>query len=138
MVVVAGGNRRLEQRLSRHNWQLPVHVVGFTSRMAEFMAAADVLLTKAGPGTIAEAACLGLPTLLTGFVPGQEEHNVAWAHRNGGAVFQPVPKKAAVLVDRWLEPKGVELAAMATRMASMGRPDASRAVADASLALLQR
>lgn len=138
MVVVAGGNRRLEQRLSRHNWPLPVRVVGFTSRMAEFMAAADVLLTKAGPGTIAEAACLGLPTLLTGFVPGQEEHNVAWAHRNGGAVFQPVPKKAAVLVDRWLEPKGVELAAMAARMASMGRPDASRAVADASLALLQR
>jgi 1,2-diacylglycerol 3-beta-galactosyltransferase len=100
------------------------------------MAAADVLLTKAGPGTIAEAACLGVPTLLTGFVPGQEEENVAWAERNGGAVFEPRPRHAAALVERWLRSGGAELAAMSERMRAMGRPEASRHIADAALALL--
>ena len=138
IVVVAGGNRRLEQRLGRHTWPVPVRVLGFTSRMAELMAAADVLLTKAGPGTIAEAACLGLPTLLTGFVPGQEEYNVAWAQRMGGAIYEPVPRKAATLVARWLELGANELTAMSATMSGMGRPDASRAVADACLALLER
>jgi 1,2-diacylglycerol 3-beta-galactosyltransferase len=39
--------------------------LGFVSQMAEYMVAADVLVTKAGPGTIAEAAAVGLPVMLT-------------------------------------------------------------------------
>jgi 1,2-diacylglycerol 3-beta-galactosyltransferase len=101
------------------------------------MAAADVLLTKAGPGTVAEAACLGVPTLLTGFVPGQEEENVAWAERRGGAVYEPRPRHAAVLVERWLSSPEM-LRSMSERMRAMGRPNASGDIADATLALLKR
>jgi 1,2-diacylglycerol 3-beta-galactosyltransferase len=39
--------------------------LGFITNMADFMVAADVLVTKAGPGTIAEAAAVGLPIMLT-------------------------------------------------------------------------
>jgi 1,2-diacylglycerol 3-beta-galactosyltransferase len=39
--------------------------LGFVTNMAEYMAASDVLVTKAGPGTIAEAAAVGLPVFLT-------------------------------------------------------------------------
>ena len=49
--------------------------LGFVTNMAEYMAASDVLVTKAGPGTIAEAAAVGLPVMLTSFLPGQEEGN---------------------------------------------------------------
>lgn len=138
MAVIAGGNERLRKRLAAADWPVPVTVIGFTSSVAQWMAAADVLLTKAGPGTIAEAACLGVPTLLTGFVPGQEEENVAWAERRGGAVFEPRPKRAAALVEGWLRPGCRELEAMSARMRAMGRPDASRAIADEVLALLGR
>lgn len=135
IAVIAGGNDRLRKRLADTRWPLPVTVLGFTSCVAQWMAAASVLMTKAGPGTIAEAACLGVPTLLTGFVPGQEQENVAWAERNGGAVFEPRPKRAAALVERWLQPGCDDLAAMSATMREMGRPDASRAIADAVLAL---
>ena len=47
-----------------------VHPLGFVTNMAEYMVAADVLVTKAGPGTIAEAASVGLPVMLTSFLPG--------------------------------------------------------------------
>jgi 1,2-diacylglycerol 3-beta-galactosyltransferase len=39
--------------------------LGFITSMPEYMAAADVLVSKAGPGTIAEAASVGLPVMLT-------------------------------------------------------------------------
>ena len=39
--------------------------LGFVTNMAEYMVAADILITKAGPGTIAEAAAVGLPVMLT-------------------------------------------------------------------------
>lgn len=44
--------------------------------MAEYMVAADILVTKAGPGTIAEAAAVGLPIMVTSHLPGQEAGNV--------------------------------------------------------------
>ena len=39
--------------------------LGFVTNMAEYMVSADVLVTKAGPGSIAEAAAVGLPVMLT-------------------------------------------------------------------------
>jgi 1,2-diacylglycerol 3-beta-galactosyltransferase len=138
MAVIAGGNERLRKRLTGTDWPLPVTVLGLTNRVAAWMAAADLLLTKAGPGTIAEAACLGVPTLLTGFVPGQEEDNVSWAERNGGALYEPRPKQAAALVERWLRAGDGELEAMSARMREMGRPEASRLIADATLGLISR
>lgn len=39
--------------------------LGYIDEMADYMVAADVLVTKAGPGTIAEAAAVGLPVMMT-------------------------------------------------------------------------
>ena len=46
--------------------------MGFVKKMSELMEVADCLVTKAGPGTIAEAAIRGLPTMLSSYLPGQE------------------------------------------------------------------
>lgn len=39
--------------------------LGFVSNMADYMVASDLLVSKAGPGTIAEAAAVGLPVMMT-------------------------------------------------------------------------
>lgn len=46
-------------------------VCGFVTNMAEWMTASDTIITKAGPGTIAEALICGLPIILNGFIPCQ-------------------------------------------------------------------
>ena len=51
---------------------------GFVNNMEEWMHASDVIITKAGPGTIAESFICGLPVLLNGFIPGQEEGNIEY------------------------------------------------------------
>ena len=61
--------------------------LGFVKRMAEFMVAADVLVSKAGPGTISEAAAVSLPVMLTSFLPGQEEGNVEYVVDGGFGAF---------------------------------------------------
>ena len=65
-----------------------VHVMGlgFVTQMAEYMVAADVLVTKAGPGTISEAAAVSLPVMLTSFLPGQEEGNIDFVIDGGFGV----------------------------------------------------
>jgi 1,2-diacylglycerol 3-beta-galactosyltransferase len=50
-------------------------VLGFAESMPEGCAAPTWSSGKAGPGTIAEAACCGAPLLLTSHLPGQERGN---------------------------------------------------------------
>lgn len=77
--------------------------LGFVSNVAEYMVASDVLVTKAGPGTIAEAASLGLPIFLTSFLPGQEAGNVDYVLENEFGAFCRDPVYIADQVSIWLE-----------------------------------
>jgi 1,2-diacylglycerol 3-beta-galactosyltransferase len=89
LVVVCGRNEPLEQKLRELAPSLPtpMHVLGFTDKIPEYFRAADLLVTKAGPGTIAEANAAQLPIVVYDFVPGQERGNVDFVRRNDlGAV----------------------------------------------------
>lgn len=55
---------------------------GFVHNMPEWMSASDMIITKAGPGTIAESLICGLPVLLNAFIPCQEEGNVTYVLDN--------------------------------------------------------
>jgi 1,2-diacylglycerol 3-beta-galactosyltransferase len=83
LVVCCGRNRALCERLRQAEWPAGVHVSvhGFTSRMSDFMACADVCVTKAGPGTIAECSARALPVILSSYLPGQEAGNVRFVTR---------------------------------------------------------
>lgn len=81
-----GGVSRFQLVMGHHCRQYPegMHVVvnGFVNNMAEWMSACDTIVTKAGPGTIAESLICGLPLLLNGFVPCQESGNVPFVVEN--------------------------------------------------------
>lgn len=80
MIVVCGKNQVVKRQLESEEWPENVRVVvnGFVTNMDEWMSAVDALVTKAGPGTIAEATIRGLPVMLSGYLPGQEEGNVPY------------------------------------------------------------
>jgi 1,2-diacylglycerol 3-beta-galactosyltransferase len=100
--------------------------------MAEYMVAADILVSKAGPGTISEAAALSLPVLLTSFLPGQEEGNVDYAIDGGFGAFcsDSDPGGVAEVVVSWLtDDKKMELLSNAAK--KQGAPYAARDIAKA-------
>jgi len=89
LLVVCGRNEPLKQRLLELAPSLPakLHVLGFTDKIPEYFHAVDLLVTKAGPGSLAEANAAQLPVVVYDYVPGQERGNVDFVRSNGlGAV----------------------------------------------------
>ncbi len=136
MAVICGRNRRLRRRLLERAWPLPVHVLGFVEDMPGWMAAADVLVTKAGPGTIAEALICGLPLVLFSYIPGQEEGNVAYVTAHGVGVYLPEPEEVAAQVSHWLGSGRAQREAMAARARALGRPQATFQIVEQAANLL--
>src|ERR1700729_1975468 len=83
--VVCGRNEHLQQKLAEMSATLPtpMQVLGFTDKIPEYFRAVDLLVTKAGPGSLAEANAAQLPIIVYDFVPGQERGNVDFVRHNG-------------------------------------------------------
>jgi len=134
MVVVCGSNAKAQAKLNAkaeaHAWGPDVEVVslGYVQNMADYMAAADCLVTKAGPGTIAEAMCRGLPTMLSCYLPGQEAGNVPFVTDGGFGSYSKKPKRIASTVATWMKDPS-KLEAMSTTALAAGRPSATYDIA---------
>jgi 1,2-diacylglycerol 3-beta-galactosyltransferase len=129
LVVINGRNAALRERLLTQTWRRPVRVEGFVTNMPEWMAAADVLVTKAGPGTITEGLLSGLPLVLIGKVPGQEDGNVDFVVGSGVGAWEPQPARAAATLRAWLEPGNPALAEMSAKARRLASPDAASDIA---------
>ena len=134
LVVICGRNERLRQALQRADWPIPVQACGFVDNVQEWMAASDCVITKAGPGTIAEALICGLPILLSGFIPGQEEGNVSYVVENGVGAYRDSPDGIAATVSDWAS--GNQLAQMVARARQLARPRAAYDIVDEIVELL--
>ncbi|HBY97637.1 MAG: hypothetical protein M5U01_25120 [Ardenticatenaceae bacterium] len=138
LMVITGRNVALRQRLEQRQWPIPVIVTGFVRDMPRRMVAADAIVTKAGPGTLSEALAAGLPILVTGFIPGQEEGNVDWVVSSGAGRL--TPDRASIQATlRDLFAGGRRTArhdAMATAARSLAHPNAALEVAGRLLGLL--
>jgi len=129
LVVIAGRNERMRDRLRSDAWPLPVRVEGFVRNMHEWMRAADLLVTKAGPSTVSEALVMGLPIVLSGALPGQERPSVDYVVRAGAGVWAPTPRRTAAAVRELLSPGNPRLTQMAACARSLAQPAAARRAA---------
>ena len=128
MAIVCGRNQKLEDSLRAENWQNPAFVYGFTKAMPDLMRAADVIVTKAGPGTIAEALNANLPIILYSKIAGQEDGNVAYVESEGAGIWAPKPQLVVRTLTRWLT-RPEERITAAAAAARVARPDAARRIA---------
>ena len=137
LVIIAGRNSALKERLERKQWRLPTRVLGFVEDVHLWMKASDVLVTKAGPGTIAEALICGLPLILYGYIPGQEEGNVAFVTDRQIGVYLERPEAIAQRLDMWLQHPQRYLEPMSTRARALSHPRSTAAIADALIELMK-
>lgn len=130
LVVVCGRNEAVQADLDARAWpdNVRVAVLGFVSDMERYMGAADVLVSKAGPGTIAEAAAMGLPCVLSSFLPGQEAGNVDFVADAGFGALHEHPASIGRTVREWLD-KPAQLEGMAEAALAAARPDATADIA---------
>jgi processive 1,2-diacylglycerol beta-glucosyltransferase len=137
-LAVCGDHRRLEARLrDRHAGDARLRVLGRVRDMASAMGAADLVVTKAGAMTCAEALGLGRPLLLHRSLPGQEQANQAGLVAAGAALSAGSGRELRRHLATLLGEPALR-AALGAAARRLGRPDAGRAVAKEMLALLGR
>jgi 1,2-diacylglycerol 3-beta-galactosyltransferase len=131
LVVICGRNERARLALAglRSRAGRDVRVLGYVTDMPQWMRASDVVVSKAGPGTIAEALCCGLPVLLVWYLPGQERGNVEWVVDIGAGRFVPHVGQLVDALAELAEPGSETLEAMRAAVRAAARPDATRRIA---------
>jgi UDP-N-acetylglucosamine:LPS N-acetylglucosamine transferase len=90
---------------------------------------ADVMVSKAGTGMLAEAINVGLPIILYHRVPYLEDANVSFMVQHSAGVWAPTPKMVVNALDAYLEEpdKLHEAIGACKRLAS---PEAAQALAE--------
>lgn len=80
LIAICGRNDKLAAALHSRTWSFPLHVVGFTKEVHRLMRAADFLIGKPGPGSVAEAMMRKLPVILecNAWTLPQERYNAEW------------------------------------------------------------
>ncbi len=132
-VVVAGRNQELRAQLAGTDRKHPTHIFGFVDYMHELMSVSDLIITKPGGLTTAEAMALGRPMFIFNPIPGQETANADFLLEHGAAIkvnrLDDVPFRIEQLLttDRLKE--------MSAAARKLGRPLAACDVCNAALHL---
>jgi processive 1,2-diacylglycerol beta-glucosyltransferase len=131
-IVVTGQDSRMERVVRQITAGTGIRCYGFVRDVRRLMAAADVLVTKAGGMTLAEAMAVELPLVLYGSLPGQEHRNERFAARNGIALVVGARRQLAPVLERALHEPDL-LDRLRQHMRHLGRIDASQRVVAAVL-----
>jgi processive 1,2-diacylglycerol beta-glucosyltransferase len=143
LVAIAGKSEKMKKRLdeiARAAGTLPngfarLVPVGFTTQMDQYMAAADLLVGKAGGLTTSEALARHLPMALIEPIPGQEFRNADHLLEAGAAIrCNNLPAAAWKIAQLLDNPARMEK--MRNAAARMARPSAAADIAQDSLRLL--
>ena len=143
IVAIAGKAEKLKNRLEEvakragklAGGQPRLVVVGFTDQMDQYMAAADLLIGKAGGLTTSEALARGLPMAIVEPIPGQESRNADHLLEAGAAIRCNNLPAAAWKIANLLDQED-RLAEMRRAANAMARPEAASRIAEDALGLL--
>lgn len=101
LCVLAGRNRELLDALNeKYRDRACVRAIPFTDRVSDYMRAADVLLSKAGGISSAEAAAVRVPLVHTMMIPGVETRNARFFSGLGMSLMANSLEQAARFADR--------------------------------------
>jgi len=143
LVAIAGKAEKVKRRLDEiarsagtfAGGQARLVAVGFTTEMDQYMAAADLLVGKAGGLTTSEALARHLPMALIEPIPGQEFRNADHLLENGAAIrCNNLPAAAWKIASLLDDP--TRLMRLRGAAAGMARPQAAADIAEDALRLL--
>lgn len=129
LAVIAGRNEKLLRQLQQLNWHIPVNLQGFVTNMPDWMRASDLVITKAGPGTIMETLAAGKPLVLSSYLRGQEEGNVEFVEDSRLGVLRKNPQAIVRQLRAWLGGDRQQLLDMQENAKRAARPNAAIEIA---------
>jgi len=128
LVIVCGTNKRLYGHLARGRFRKKAVALSYASNVDELMQISDIIITKPGGITTAEALAKGLPMLIVHPLPGQEAMNTRFLLNEGVAVKAESPEDVAIILEELLYNKN-KLANMKRKSLSLSKPSSSTDIA---------
>jgi hypothetical protein len=106
LILICGRNEKLAARFRAESWKFPIHIVGFTKEVHRLMCAADFMIGKPGPGSIAEAMVRHLPVLIecNAWTLPQERYNAEWVREKEVGIVLDNFRSVADGVGKIVEP----------------------------------
>ncbi len=135
IIAVTGNNEQLKEQLERRGGKLrhPTRIFGFVENVNELMEISEIIVTKPGGITAAEALAKQLPMIIINPIPGQEAKNTEFLLSHGVAVQAEDANDVMLFVDEFLRnPEKLRQMRAAARL--LGRPQAAE---DAARSVLQ-
>lgn len=101
LIVVCGTNKKLKKWLEKRKilFKKKMSILGYSKETEMLMGISDLIVSKPGGLTTAEALAKGLPIVIVNPIPGQEAKNTEFLLEEGVAVKAKNPLDAAVLIE---------------------------------------
>ncbi|MGD8813043.1 MAG: glycosyltransferase [Anaerolineales bacterium] len=134
LTIITGKSRGLRRMLNRRVKRrgLRANVLGLVDDMHDLMAQHDILITKPGGLIVAEGLASGICLILFRPGPGQEEANVDFLARHGGALCGETPDEIVGALQRCVEDVSL-VRRMKAQARELGRPCAAKHAASTIL-----
>ena len=130
LVFITGQNRALRRRLHAMNADWVVR--GLVDNMPDWLAAADVALSKTGGLAASELLAAGVPTIVPLTLSGHESANAAYCASTGAAVIAPSADRAVAEARRILSNHDLRRGMIAAAQRA-AKPNAANDVAQLAL-----
>ncbi|MFH1678748.1 MAG: glycosyltransferase [Candidatus Omnitrophota bacterium] len=129
-IIVCGTNKRLyswiKKRLKSYNKN--IRLFGYIKNVPELMSAADIIITKPGGITCAEALSKKLPMIIISPIPGQEANNAYYLTNQNAAIKTDKPGcLTGIITDLYNRPE--KLKELSEAAARISKPNAARDIA---------
>lgn len=137
--VVCGTNARLRHALARNRrrFRHPIRIRGYVRSALPLMARAELVITKPGGMTLAEAVCIGAPLVLVNPLPGQERGNTEVMVHHGAALHVGNECDVTRSVSTLLNNQNL-LTAMREKALRLAHPDAAGRIVRAAIEEIRR
>lgn len=139
VIVVAGSNKKLYNSLKKKikRYKKKLLVFGYVDNINELMGISDILITKPGGITTAEALSKKIPMVIIRPIPGQETSNTAYLTAKEAAIKVDKAKEIGPVIDELLgNPE--KLRRLAEHAGRIAKPDASMDIAKLVLEFCRR
>lgn len=139
IIIACGTNKKLYRWLHRRikHFRKKTIVLPFADNIDELMEVSDIIVTKPGGITTAEALAKGLPMLIISPLPGQEAMNTKFLLAEGVAIKAESPADAAIMVEELLYNKN-KLRNMSDKARKLSKPDSVVKIAGVMMELMKK
>jgi hypothetical protein len=119
LIMICGRNQKLRERLAKLKTRNRILAEGFTKEIPFYMHLSDFFIGKPGPGSVSEAAHMGLPVIVerNAWTLPQERYNAEWIHEQGAGIVLTNFRGIETAVEELLI--SGQLQAMKTRLSAM-------------------